>query len=235
MSKIVFNDEGTKGQIQDVTLCYLKLQSGDYKYQSTTEKEYSVVCVVDKTTAKTFKKAFTKNGFKEIDTEDFEDKYKIAPPLPGKEEQFIITMKTNVGMKSDLPKYNLFEGDPVPYEWTSRPKVYVPIEGGVKDITMTTLVSNGSIGTVAFDITENSYGRFPKLSGILVTNLIEYEQKGGSGCDFGEVVGGYNPGDGNTQQNAGSRVDELKEDDTLEDVGDEQPNTFEYDDSDIPF
>lgn len=196
MSKIEFSTDGTKGRIKDVVLCYVKMQDGSFKYQSTTEKEYTVDCVVDKATAKAFKKSFPKNGYKEVDTADFNNIYKIDPPLPENDEQFLIKLKTNADMKSDVPKHNLKVGDTVPYKWSTRPKVYLPVNGGVSDITMSKLISNGSVGDVAFNITENTFGKFPKLTGILVTDLIEYTQQEEGFSEFGEVVGGYNPGDG---------------------------------------
>lgn len=214
---IVFNDDNTKAQIKDVTFCYVKMQEGGLKYGSQTEKEYTVDCVVDKATARAFKKAFPKNSCKEIDTQEFKQKFKIDPPFPDKEDQYVIKVKTNAQIKVDMPSQNLVTGDLVPYEWGSRPKVFVPTNGGVKDITMTTLVANGSRGTVAIRITENSYGRFPQLSGILVIDLIEYESSGGSGSDFGDVVGGYNKGDGSVQQVAGASVKEPSIDESNDD------------------
>jgi len=229
---IVFNEDKTKAQIKNVVLAYVKLQEGDWKYQSTTEKQYSVDCIVDKATAKVYKKAFPKNGVKEIDTEDFESKYKFAPPFSDKDEQYIISLKANTGMKVDFPKANLVVGDLVPYEWASRPKVYVPIDGGVKDITMTTLVANGSVGDVAFKINSNTFGTFPQLSGMLVTQLIEYEAADGPGMsEFGNVVGGYNPPKGGMQQIA--TVSHDVQDGGV--VADEEPDISEFDKDTIPF
>ena len=195
MSELIINDD--KGRVNDVVFGYVKLQSGAYKYQSK-ELEYTVDCIVDKTTAKAFKKEFPKNSYKEFDTNDFEGIYKIKPPFDA-EEQFVIKLKANAQVKVDIDSAGLKAGDLVPYEWNTRPKAFVPVDNGVKDITMTTLISNGSKGDVSFRIMENSYGKFPQLTGILVTDLIEYIQEG-SGSDFGNVVGGYNRGDGNPQQ-----------------------------------
>lgn len=229
MSEFVINDDKTKGKIKDVVFCYVKMQQGSFKYQSKTELEYCVDCIVPKDVAKAFKKMFPKNGFKEIDTEEFEDKYKIPPVHPNADEQFIIKLKANAQVKVDIPKANLKAGDDVPYEWNTRPKAYVPVDGGIKDITMTTLISNGSKGDVAFRINENSYGSFPQLTGILVKELIEYEQQGQE-TDFGNVVGGYNPGDGNPQQVAdtGGECDD-------ESVGGENNNLQPIIEDDIPF
>ena len=199
MSNLVMSED--KGSIEDVVFCYIKLQEGDTKYQSS-EKEYSLDAVVDKATAKSFKKAFPKNGYKEIDTAEFKDKFKIEPPYPDAEEQFVIKFRVDVGLKSDVESQNLRKGDPVPYAWGTRPKLFVPVEGGVEDQTMSVLAANGSKGTVAFNITSNTFGTFPKMTGIMVTDLIAYEQSGGSASPFGDIVGGYKEGNGDTQQKA---------------------------------
>ena len=198
MTELIINKDETKGKVTDVVFGYVKLQEGDYKYQSTTEKQYSVDCIVTKEVAKVFKKIFPKNGYKEIETSEFEKIYKIKPPFDG-EEQFVIKVKANAQISKDIPSAALYAGDKIPYEWSTRPKVFVPTEGGVKDITMTTLIANGSKGDVAFRIMENSYGKFQQLTGILVKELIEYIKEG-EDADFGPVIGGFNPGNGNPQQ-----------------------------------
>lgn len=224
MSEFTINQDKTKGMIKDVVFGYIKLQGGSFKYQSTTEKEWTVDCIVDKATAKAYKKAFPKNGYKEIDTNEFEDNYKITPPYPKQDEQFILKVRTNANLRGDVPKAGLFEGDEIPYEWNTRPKAFIPVDGGVQDITMEKLISNGSKGDVSIRIIENSYGMFPQLSGILVKELIEYEQKDGDDSDFGEVIGGINPGDGNIQQKA-----------VENDTNNNSPGTDDGFDDTIPF
>ena len=175
------------GVIRDVMLCYVKLQEGSYKYQSTTEKEYILDVVVDKATAKAWKKAFPKNGFQEVETVDFASKYKVHPPLPNEDEQFIIKVKAKAQMSADGG--GLKKGDLIPYEWGSRPKLYVPVEGEeneVEDVTMSILAGNGSKGSVSFDIVQNDFGTFPQLTGVLVNTLIKYEVQ--SGSPFGHVA-----------------------------------------------
>ena len=227
MSEIIFDKENGKGRINNVIFCYVKMQQGAFKYQSKTEYEFTVDCVVDKKVAKAYKKMFPKNSCKEIDTEEFEDRFKVAPPFPDADEQFVIKLKADANLKADVAKAGLRKGDSIPYEWNTRPKVFVPVEGGVKDVTMEVLVSNGSKGDVTFKILENSYGTFSQLSGILVTDLIEYEQKE-SASDFGEVVGGLRPGDGNPQQ-----VADVGSSDDVEPESDPKPNPIP--DDDLPF
>ena len=222
MSKLEINEVSGKksGFIRDVIFAYIKLQDGSYKYQSKTEKEYTVDCVVDKATAKEFKKQFPKNGYREVETSKFESTFKFAPPYPNEDEQYVIKLKVDVSLSGDVS--GLKAGDPVPYEWSSRPKMFVPVDGGVEDVTMSVLAANGSKGDVSFRVTTNSYGAFPQLSGILVKELIEYESNGGAGSAFGAVVGGYKAGDGNIKQVADTQQEPEQE-------------KVEQEDPDIPF
>lgn len=238
MSKFTLTTTPTgeeKARLEDVTFCYTMLQGGSYKYQSKTEKEYSVDCIVDKATAKAYKKAFPKNGYKEIETKDFEGIFKIKPPYPEQDEQYRIKLAIDCALKSDVESQGLSKGDLVPYKWRSRPKAYVPTDGGVKDITMTTLIGNGSTGDVALNTTENTFGKFPQMSGILVKDLIEYS-KAGADSDFGEVVGGVNPGDGNLQQTAQEPAQEPTQQESQQGhVTPEPPVMDDFDEDQIPF
>lgn len=226
MSKLNVNMEAGKGSLEGVTFAYIKFQEGSFKYGSKTEKEYCVDIIVDKATAKAWKKQFPKNTPKEIDTAEFESKYKIAPPFPDEDEQFVIKMKADCSISVDFPKLGLLAGDNVPYEWNTRPKLFIPFEGGVKDVTMTTLAANGSKGKVAFNIKQNDFGTFPKLEAILVEDLIEYVSSGGgAGSAFGTVVGGLNAGNGVTQQKA----------DTTSEPEEVAEGNTDVPDDDIPF
>jgi hypothetical protein len=201
MSKIITGESGKKvtGKIEDVVFAYVKLQSGSTKYQSK-DLEYTVDIVVDKATAKQFKKDYPKNSVKDFDNEEFKTKFKIEPPFPAQDEQFVIKLKAAAQLKADAPAANLLAGDLIPYEWNSRPKVFVPVDGGVEDVTLTVLVANGSKGDVAFSVNTNDFGTFPQLTGILVKDLIEYEAQGGNTSAFGAVVGGYKSDTSNVKQ-----------------------------------
>jgi hypothetical protein len=109
-------------------------------------------------------------------------------------------LKAAAQLKADAPAANLLAGDLIPYEWNSRPKVFVPVDGGVEDVTLTVLVANGSKGDVAFSVNTNDFGTFPQLTGILVKDLIEYEAQGGNTSAFGAVVGGYKSDTSNVKQ-----------------------------------
>jgi hypothetical protein len=192
MSKLTIDTTGKKvsGKIEDVVFAYVKLQSGSTKYQSK-DIEYTVDVIVDKATAKEFKKLYPKNSVKDFDNAEFTTKFKIEPPFPTQDEQFVLKLKAAAQLKAAAPAVNLEAGDMIPYEWSSRPKVFVPVEGGVEDITLTVLIANGSKGDVAFTVNSNDFGTFPQLTGILVKDLIEYEAAGGSSSAFGTVVGGF--------------------------------------------
>ena len=216
--------EKGNGVIRGVTFCYAKMQEGDFKYGSTTEREFVVDCIVDKTTAKSWKKSFAKNTYTEVETEDFASRYKIHPPTEteGEDEQFVIKVKAKAQLSGAVQ--GMSKGDPIPYDWSSRPKVFVPVEDSddVDDITMSTLVANGSQGSVAFDIVENDYGTFPQLTGLLVTDLIEYlieYQAQSSGSPFGHINKTHE-GDGKTHQKA------VAEDNREPPSEDEDPNPF---------
>jgi len=181
MSQFVLNeaeDNGFQaGFINEVTFLYVSLQDAREKYKST-ELEYSVKCVVDKATAKAFKKAYPKNGVKEVDTSEFKETFGIDAPYPDQDEQFILTMKTNAQDKDgQLLSHNAFK----------RPKVYVPSGRGVKDITAESLVANGSKGDVNFWVSDTEFGQFPKLTAILVRELIVYEKRENAGSAWGSV------------------------------------------------
>lgn len=213
------NGKKTTGKLEDVTFAYVKLQSGSTKYQSK-DLEYTVDVIVDKATAKQFKKDYPKNSVKDIDTTEFKEKFKIDPPYPDQDEQFVIKLKAAAQLKADAPAANLVAGDMIPYGWNSRPKVFVPVEGGVEDVTLTVLVANGSKGDVAFSVNTNDFGTFPQLTGILVKDLIEYESSGGNNSAFGTVVGGYKADTSNVKQvpTPQSKDEAEQEDDTGLDI-----------------
>ena len=173
MTKLELSEKS--GKISNVKFAYVKLQRGTKKYKSE-ELEYSVDVVVDKATAKEMKKAFQKNKVKEVETSDFENKYKFAAPYPDQEEQYVLRFKTNVCTN---------DGKEKPYEWSSRPKVYIPDGNKVKDVTMDVRVANGSSGDIAFNITNGQYGIIHHLSGILIKDMIELENR--QPTPFGEV------------------------------------------------
>ncbi len=151
---------------------YAKIQEPAFKYQSTTEKEFSIDLVVDKATAKEFGKMFPKQRGKTVDTEDFEDIYKFPPPYPEQDTQYILKLKRPAQYK---------DGKPLPESYW--PKVMQKKGGKAVQVPREVLVGNGSVGKVSYDVNENDFGTFAKLKNILVEDLKEYKKNGGSGAD----------------------------------------------------
>ena len=156
-------------------LAYVKLQQPDFKYGSTTEKEFSVNLVVTKAEAKAWNKEFPKQKAREVERSDFEKAYKIAPPTDD-DEFFVLSIKKPAQYK---------DGNPIPD--AMRPRAFVKGgEGKLQDITKDVLIANGSIGTVSYDVRDNEFGHFSSLKAIRVDKLIEYKKKGADN-DFSEL------------------------------------------------
>lgn len=157
-------------------LAYVKLQQPDFKYGSTTEKEFAVNLIVDKPTAKAWNKEFPKQKAKEVDRADFEKSYKIAPPTDD-DEFFVLSIRKPAQYK---------DGNSIPD--TMRPRAFIKGENGkLQDITKDVLIANGSVGTVSYDVKDNDFGHFSSLKAVRVDQLIEYKKKGGASNDFSEL------------------------------------------------
>jgi len=183
------------------TLLYVCIQQPTKKYESD-ETEWKVSLVVDKKQAKEWNKRFSKQKAKEIDNAEFENVYKIAPPVVEQDEQYVIKISQNTHTSDGKEMY--------------QPKVYKDIgANNIVDITNTTLVGNGSKGSVSYTVVENKFGTFAKLNALLVTDLIEYQKAGGN--PFGKQVV------------TGSVVNK----DTVAPL--KQDTVIDEDDSDLPF
>ncbi len=162
----------TQPQTISGVFAYAKIQEPAFKYQSTTEKEFSIDIIVDKATAKAFGKQFPKQKGKTVDNDDFEEIYKMPPPFPDQDEQFVLKLKRPAQYK---------DGKPLPESYW--PKVMQKKGGKAVQIPREVLVGNGSTGKVSYDVNENDFGTFAKLKNILVEDLKEYKKSGGSGAD----------------------------------------------------
>ena len=183
------------------TLLYVCIQQPTKKYESD-ETEWKVSLVVDKKQAKEWNKRFSKQKAKEIDNAEFESIYKIATPFVEQDEQYVLKISQNTHTADGKEMY--------------QPKVYKDIgANNIVDITNTTLVGNGSKGSVSYTVVENKFGTFAKLNALLVTDLIEYQKAGGN--PFGKQVV------------TGSVVNK----DTVAAV--KQDTVIDEDDSDLPF
>ena len=188
----------TQPQTISGVFAYAKIQEPAFKYQSTTEKEFSIDIIVDKATAKAFGKQFPKQKGKTVDNDDFEEIYKMPPPFSDQDEQFVLKLKRPAQYK---------DGKPLPESYW--PKVMQKKGGKAVQIPREVLVGNGSTGKVSYDVNENDYGTFAKLKNILVEDLKEYKKTGGSGADdFGleleeptaDEFGSADDGEGNEVQ-----------------------------------
>lgn len=162
----------TQPQTISGVFAYAKIQEPAFKYQSTTEKEFSIDIIVDKATAKAFGKQFPKQKGKQVDNDDFEEIYKMPPPFPDQDEQYVLKLKRPAQYK---------DGKPLPESYW--PKVMQKKGGKAVQIPREVLVGNGSTGKVSYDVNENDFGTFAKLKNILVEDLKEYKKNGGSGAD----------------------------------------------------
>ena len=162
--------------LKNVVFAYTKIQQAAFKYGSTTEKEYSVDCIVDKATAKAWNKQYPKQKAKEVDNEEFVATFKIDPPFYG-DEQYVIKLRRPAQYK---------DGTSIPD--SQRPRVFEKKEDGtLVDITKDKLVANGSRGAVSFEETPpNDFGVFARLKAIRVDELVEYK-KAKAGVDFSEL------------------------------------------------
>ena len=166
LSKFDLADE----TISNVTFFWTKIQKPTLKFQSQTEKEFVVDVLVDKATAKAWNKEFPKQKAKEIDNDDFNEKFGAEHAIEGQDEQFIIRLKKGATYKDK--ETSAIKDIPEQY----RPRVFLADENDeLEDVTFTTLVGNGSKGVVQFEVNTNSFGTFAQLSAIKVENLVKVE------------------------------------------------------------
>jgi len=158
------------------TLLFVQVQSPVDCFEKAKGKEWKASIAVDEDTADAWNEDYPKQTATVVKTSEFEAKYKIAPPIPDAKKQYVITLRKNT---------KLGNGEDVPDVY--QPKVQVrdaDEETGFKDITKEVLVANGSKGSMSIDLWEMSKGNVARLKNILVTELIEYEKKEGTGGTY---------------------------------------------------
>lgn len=181
--------------LNNVIFAYTKLNKPVTKYQST-DKEFTVDCIVDKATAKAWAKQYPKQKPKQIDTAEFEGIFKIPAPYPEQDEQFVIKMKRPAQYK---------DGKPLPEEY--EPKVLVKQPNGkLKNVAKTVIVANGSKGVVEYDEISNDYGTFSRLKNIRVDDLIQYQSATSS--ELGDI-------DEDDEVSSGTSLGNLEEDEPV--------------------
>ena len=158
------------------TLLFVQVQSPVDCYEKAKGKEWKASIAVDEDTADAWNEDYPKQAATVVKTSEFEAKYKVAPPQPDAKKQYVITLRKNT---------KLGNGEDVPDIY--QPKVQVrdaDEESGYKDITDEVLVANGSLGSISIDLWEMNKGNVARLKNILVTELIEYEKKEGTGGTY---------------------------------------------------
>lgn len=178
-------EELVKGRIEEGTLLYVMMQDGEYAYGSDTDRNFSVQVAVTEETAKNWKATFPENGCRTVPTDSFSKTYKTDPPYPEEENQHVLKIKSRATYREDEPDRDIRAGDIVPYDNKHRPKLYEVVDGKPVDVTKNVQPANGSRGVVAFRATNNKFGSFPVLSGVLVTDLLEEEEQANIASDFG--------------------------------------------------
>lgn len=168
-----------QGIIENAVLYYTKIKTPSLKFGSQTEREYTVDVVVDKATAKAWNKQFPKQKAKELDNDEFMEKFKAEKvPFDG-DEQFVIKMRKAAQYKDKTT------GQLVPIPEQYIPRVFLlDGEGNLEDITFDRLVGNGSVGTVQFQTNSNDFGTFAKLQAIRVDDLVVVEQSASGGANY---------------------------------------------------
>lgn len=151
-----------KEYIDGVYFYYTAIAKPGFKFDSKTEQEYKTTVVLSKEQAKEFKKRKLNKTVKEVDTSEFEEKFKAAPPYPDQDEQYLFTVAQNV---------NKMDGTPLPD--FLRPRAYHKVEEGNLDITDQE-ISNGSFGKLRYSQMEGKNGISIKLDAILLTEFIPY-------------------------------------------------------------
>ena len=141
------------------------------------------VVITDKAVKKEYEK-FAKSldtlvSIKEVESIEFEEKYKCDLPEGAGDEVWVVTLRKS----TELGK----TGKPVPEMY--KPKVFEKQGKLIVDITNSKLVANGSKGALSLDVFEKSTGGGSIfLKNVLVTELIEYvkpeSNEGEAGSEF---------------------------------------------------
>ncbi len=161
--------------IENVTFFYPKIKQAALKYQSQTDKEFSVTVQVDKATKTLWNKTFQKQKCKELEYDDFCEKYGVEYAI-GNEEQYLLTLKKPANYKDK--ETGQLKDIPDAY----RPRALIDDGNGeLEDVTFTKLIGNGSKGVVQYEVNSNDYGTFAKLLAIRVDELVVVEQGDSAG------------------------------------------------------
>lgn len=192
------------------SLNWVKIQKADTRFEPT----YSVDAEITAKDAKVWNKQFPKQKAKNIDREEYIEKFKREPDGSGDDFYYITVKKKAVYDKDGVET-------PIPAKF--RPRVLVKGEGGkLRDETSTTLVGNGSKGAVQYEInTHDKFGTFAHLVAIRVDELVEYS--GGNEPNYDELgeveeLEDFEDSLGEEEDKGFSTEDDDDEDDEFDDI-----------------
>jgi len=169
----------TKSNLISGTFAYAKITKPAKKYESETEKEFTIDIVVDEETYDNFVETYPKQKGKIVKTSEFENIYKFPPVYPNDKKQFVLKLK------KAATYIDKSTGDLKDVEKQYWPKVMTKIAGKTVYLKEGLLVGNGSTGQVSFEDNTNKYGTFAKLKHVLVESLISYSEEDDAASDFG--------------------------------------------------
>lgn len=171
-------------KFENVYFAFTSIAEPKYKYQSKIEKEFSTTIVFSKEQSKDFKKLKLNKTVKEVDTSEFEEKYKFAPPYPDQEEQYVIVVSKRATYK---------DGNPTPA--FSHPKSYFVQDGTI--VENNTLIGNGSFGNISLETNYNEALKQTNVNlySVLIKNLVPYVKRssGDEWASEGTVVASPTP------------------------------------------
>lgn len=157
-------------KIEDIYLAYTILDKPvKNKFDdSGLTREFSTTVILSKAKAKEFKALKLNKTIQEIDTSDFEAKYKFAPPYPEQEEQYLFKATNKATYKDGKLKP----------DWTF-PRVYFE-KGGTRVENPTVKIGNGSLADIRFEANYNEKTNATSISihSVLVKEHVEYVQRG---------------------------------------------------------
>lgn len=158
-------------KIDTAHLFFTCIAEPTYKYQSKIEKEFKTTVVVDKATGRSFSKEGFNKTVKTVPTEEFEAKYKTAPPYPDQEDQYVISFSAPATYKDGNPRQ----------DW-SFPKAFFKSEAGEIVENSSVLIGNGSVGSISLTIRppmKDMPNSKPSLAlkSVLIRTLVPFEKK----------------------------------------------------------
>ena len=175
MAVSFYEEKGRKYcKIDDVVFGKLSIRYPEQKYGST-DKIFRAECVVSKADYKEIKKKLKKSSFEEIDTSEFENRLRFAPPYPDQDGQFVVRFSAKTTYKDKKTG----EQKPLEDGMELRPKVFEVLEDGSSvDITKTKYINNGSKGSVILSVSEVELEKEKVVIGFLksvtLTQVNEY-------------------------------------------------------------